>query len=274
MHTHTRSIIAATGMVLALLAGCSVGEPDPEALLDSSGRARYADGTFAVAYDYASQDGWRPFIQLAVRSGVVRNVCFDAVAIDGRRMLADDFYVESYRLATGIQLRELITTLADCLLQNQQISTGSCAPETEWSTYFTALARTALAASAESETGRTGTRPVESLMEALSMAGPYTVTDQPDELGWVAELAVTFRNGRIESARYNETRVDHDGQTAVKIEQEEYLSRYQDVIGTDYAEVVQSLLNQLSAGDPPDQLDAVWCDPYRGTIRTAGSANI
>ena len=254
-----RAVVAGLFALVAvgLFLGCAVGAPDEAALRGPANDALYADGIFVATYDFASQEGWRPFIQIEVKSGIVRRVCFDAVAVDGRRMLDDDYYVESHRLETGSDVRELIETLRDCLIERQLVLLTACAPETEWTAYFAQLAEAALGAARDSESGRTGSRAVTIQAPPLSMIGPYLVTDEPDELGWSAELLVTFADGVVSGADYRETRVDQYGETAIKLEETDYLGHYTDATGVDLIEAVQTLLGQLRSGATPDEIDAV-----------------
>jgi major membrane immunogen (membrane-anchored lipoprotein) len=248
------------GLLLAVgvLTGCGDTEPDPAAVRDELGNAVYADGTYVATYDYASADGWRPYIYVEINAGLARRICFNGVSVDGALMTDDDRYVESTRLERGFDLRSTINLMEACLLNRQTLPISTCVPESEWSVYFVELANAAFqAAERQSSTGHTSGRATRIDVEPLSMAGPYLVSDSPDETGWIAELVATYLDGVITSAEYRETRTDYQGQVAVKREDAAYLGRFSETVDTDYLAVVETLIQQLLSGSPADQIDAI-----------------
>jgi major membrane immunogen (membrane-anchored lipoprotein) len=245
-------------VAVALIGGCAPGEPDPAALRDEDGAALYADGTYVATYDYTSPEGWLPYLVVEIKAGLVRSVCFDAVASTGARMRSDERYVESQHLSTGVDIPVVIDTMRECLLENQTTPVLPCVPESEWVVYFSQLATAAMNTAAETvSSDRVTNRSTRIEVPPVSMPGPYLVTDSPDETGWVGELVVTYLDGSISAANYREAREDSAGTVTVKAEDQEYLDRYERTIGVDHVAVVESLVGQLLSGTRSDDLDAI-----------------
>jgi major membrane immunogen (membrane-anchored lipoprotein) len=246
----TRAGIALlVALMLVWLSGCGPAQPDPDALRDEDGNALYRDGVYIASNDYTSQEEWRPYLQIDIRRGLIHSVCFDAVSPRGVRLTQDERFLEVTRLHGGLDLARLVGEMSDCLIASQRLPVTDCMPGTEWTTYFSQLTETILTTARLDPQPDQATRRASRLeLPPISMPGPYFVTDEPDELGWRGELVVTYADGAVVAAQYQETRLGYDGTRTVKVEDESFLQRYADRTGVNHAEVVDALVAGLVDG--------------------------
>ncbi|MFW6312940.1 MAG: hypothetical protein ACOC2N_03565 [Spirochaetota bacterium] len=243
-----RSVVAARGWVLATLAvlalaACGPPETDPNALRAPDGEPLYRDGTYAASFSHAGPDGWRPFLEIRVRAGLVDDVCFDAVDARGVRLTEDEHFLESHRLDTGVFLPDVIGAFRAGLTETQRVPLSADPAAVEWSVQFEVLAREVL------ESAAFGVTVDAAGIEQIATAGPYLATDAPDELGWRAELVLVFNGDGIAAAAYREVRTELDGSTRMKRDDQRYQELFGSTIGLDSQLVAATLSDQLlSAG--------------------------
>jgi len=230
-------------LVVLVLAACGPRETDPNALRTPDGAQLYRDGTYAAAFSHPGPDGWRPFLEIRVRAGVVDRVCFDAVDEGGVRLTNDERFLEEYRLETGVFLSDTIATMRDGLIDTQQVPLPAEPAAVEWNAQFDILAREVLSSATFGVT-------VDAAgIEQIPTAGPYLAVDAPDELGWRAELVLVFDADGIAAAAYREVRTELDGSTRVKRDDAGYQELFEGIIGLDSRLVAARLTEQLlSAG--------------------------
>lgn len=244
---HRRSSRATIVALLASLfvAACGPPETDPDALRAADGTPRYRDGEYAAAFSHTDPEGWRPFLRLRVRAGLVEEICFDAVRESGQRLLEAEGYLESYRLETGTVLPDLVAELAASVLERQAPPPPADPGSVGWSAAFAMLVDRAL------EAARFGVTVGAAGIEMVSAAGPYLATDAPDELGWRAELVVVYDGNGIAAASYSEVRREADGSERMKRDDEAYQERFASVAGTTSAAVAAELERRLIDSDSP-----------------------
>jgi len=229
--------------VVFALAACGPPETDPNALRAPDGAPLYRDGTYAAAFSHAGPDGWRPFLEIRVRAGVVERICFDAVDRNGVRLTEDERLLEENRLETGVSLLDAFADLRERLMESQLVPLPADPAAVEWSAQFELLAREVL------DSATFGVTVDAAGIEQIATAGPYVATDAADETGWRAELALVFNADGIVAAAYREVRSELDGSVRVKRDDAGYQELFEEIIGLDSELVAATLAEQLlSAG--------------------------
>ena len=237
-------------VALAVLAACGPPETDPDALRDSDGSPLYRDGTYAAAYSHTGAEGWRPFLYLRVRAGVVDIVCFDAVDGSGARLSEAERFVEQYRLDTGTDLLALFDRLGERLLESQAVPLTAPANAVPWSVAYDVLARRAL------DAAKVGLTIDAAGIDVVPSPGPYTASDEPDELGWRAQLVLAYDGDGVAAGSYGEVRRELDGSVRRKRDDATYQERFATASGVTSAEVASTLTGRLIAAQSP-QVDVV-----------------
>ena len=236
----------------SVLVACGPPETDPDALRAADGTPLYRDGTYAAAYSHTGPEGWRPFIYLRVRAGLVDIVCFDAVDAAGERLSETERFVERYRLDTGTDLFALFDELRSRLIDRQTVPLPAAVNAVPWSVTFDVLARRALAAA------KVGLTTDAAGLDVVATPGPYTASDEPDELGWRAELVLAYDGDGLTAGSYREVRRELDGSVRRKRDDAAYQERFATASGITSAEVGSTLVERLIAAQPSEpQVDAV-----------------
>lgn len=247
-----RSELLVLAAVAALLAACGPSETDPDAPRAADGSPLYRDGAYGASYSHTGPDGWRPYLYLRVRAGVVDTVCFDAVDASGTLLSESERFLEQYRLDTGSDLVALVDRLRSRLLERQVVPLSVPADAVPWSVAFDALARRALAAA------KVGLALDAAGLEVVPSVGPYTAADDPDELGWSAELVLVYDGDGVTAGSYREVRRELDGSLRRKRDDAAYQERFAAASGVTSSEVASTLTERLIAAQPPElQIDAV-----------------
>ena len=244
-------------LAVAVLVACGPPETEESALRTPGGEPLYRDGSYAAAFSHTGPDGWRPFMLVRVRAGLIERVCFDAVNAEGVRVLDHEAYLERYRLETGLRLAELVEELRAELLEQQRVPLHARTDPAEsrpnadpWAIAFDQLAGRTLAAA---EVGLTMDA---AGIDVIPTAGPYRASDEPDELGWRAELVLVYDGDGVSAAVYREVRRELDGSERAKRDDEVYQERFEAARGVTTAGAADALIGQLLAGETSG-LDAV-----------------
>ncbi len=236
--------------VAVLLLSCGPPETDPDALRRADGAPLYRDGVYAASFSHTGPDGWMGFLQLRVRAGLITEVCFNAVDVDGARITGDEAFIEQYALNTGVDLREYFEDLASRVLETQQARARIDPRSVTWAVRFDTLLRMALASA------RRGVTVDAAGVEYVATAGPYIASDAPDALGWRAELVLVYDAGGAVAGTFRETRRELDGSERLKRDDAGYQQRFDAASGVTTAEVAATLLGRLLAGGS-SQVDGV-----------------
>ena len=224
---------------VALLAACAPPETDPNALRADDGTPLYRDGIYAASYSHAGPEGWRPFLRIRVRAGLIDEICFDAVNSAGRRLTDAERFLEEYRLASGVVLTATIDDLRRQILETQLPPPRTGPRPVEWAAAFDVLLRTAIGAA------RVGITVNAAGIEQVPTAGPYVATDAPDELGWRAELVLVYDGDGVAAGSYREVRTERDGTTRVKRDDSRYQEQFRAMFGVTSDLVASTLVDQL-----------------------------
>ncbi len=227
--------------MLVVLASCGPPETHPDALRRDDGAPVYRDGTYAVSYSHIGPEGWRPYLQIRVRGGLIDQACFGAVNRSEARLLDDERYLEQYRLDTGVDVVSLHRGLTDQLLARQLPAPTIGYGTVPWATAFEVLTRAALRSA-----GR-GITTDSAGVELVSSVGPHVAADAPDALGWRAELVVAYDRDRVVAGSYREYRIEWDGSVREKRDDVGLQQRYEAASGLTTGDVAATLIAELVA---------------------------
>ncbi len=236
--------------ILLLLASCGPPETHPEARRREDGSPLYRDGTYSASYSHTGPEGWRPYLQLRVRAGMIDQACFGAVSSSHARLLDDERYIEQYRLDTGVDLASLHGSVTAQLLATQRPLPAIGAGTVPWATAFEMLTRAALRSA-----GR-GITVDAAGVEQVSSVGPYVAADAPDALGWRAELVLAYDRDSVVAGAYREYRIDSDGSERQKRDDVGLQERFESAMGLTSDHVGAALIDQLIAAGSP-RIDGV-----------------
>jgi major membrane immunogen (membrane-anchored lipoprotein)/predicted small secreted protein len=210
---------------------------------DDSSSARYVDGTYKAANETFATNGWRPFLNLVVRSGKIDSVVFDYEKADGSLKSADAGYAERMFAKSGVTPVEAAEKLTASLKASQDITmvdtvTGATSTSNNFKNLATALLKNAEAGNKADV--RIGT-------------GTYKAAGVPDERQWKPEIEITYTNGRITEIAYKEAKADGSSKTT----DPGYATRYRTEEGLTFGEMVDRLIQQLLSTQAVDKVDTV-----------------
>ena len=241
--------------IAVVLIGCDGVRPDPD--------AEFRDGRYVAAYAHTRADGWRPFLELRVRAGLLHTICFDAIAPNGTRLMQSDRKLEEYRLATGVDLPPYIQGQIDAVIAAQDLRISADPQALEWSLALFDLLRQVIPAA------RVGLTVEAAGVASVPTNEPYLAADLPDELGWRAELVVVYYDQAVAAVDYAELREQSDGSAIRKRDQPDIQADYERLLGLTSASVAQSFSSGLVVGDVPDAVAGATISLGRFTRLTA-----
>lgn len=156
-----------------------------------------APGYYAT-YDYAPNNGWKPFIDLVIVSGKIIDVRFDYIKPDGSLKSHDNVYAQNMLKRSPVTPLQAANNLRQQLLLKQDITkvevvTGA----TSSSKYFIDLAKAAIS---NYEKGI-------KYPALLTMDATYSATGTLDK-NYTPQIDVTFENGKITKVVFNEKHTD------------------------------------------------------------------
>lgn len=238
------SIVAICGVVLVLIAACGPPETDPAAVRRDDGSALYGDGIWAAAFTHTNSHGWRPFVAIRVRAGVIDQVRLDAIDAVGNRLRDVESYIEQYRLVSGVHLVDALTGFEQTVLTRQQSGIVVPAGAIDWAVQYDLLLRVATGLAIANGSGAE-----PDATAFVPTAGPYLVFDDPDRLGWRAELTVVYDANAVAAVSYIETREQPDGTRIIKRDTQAYQTQFRAFSDTDSAAVAAALTDQVIGRD-------------------------
>ncbi|TVQ21902.1 MAG: hypothetical protein EA382_12855 [Spirochaetaceae bacterium] len=229
---------------------CGPPETDPGALRGDDGSALYGDGTWAAAFSHTNSYGWRPFAVIRVRAGLIDQVRLDAVDAAGNRLRDVESYIEQYRLVSGAQLIDALAGFEQSVLTRQRAGMIVPSGTIDWAVQYDLLLRAAIGLAVTAGSGE-GIQSVAT----VATAGPYLAYDDPDRLGWRAELTVVYDAGAVAAVSFIETREQLDGTRIVKRDTQAYQTRFGAFSGTDSATVSAALADRVVGLDLADRVE-------------------
>lgn len=172
-------------------------------------RGPLTDGAYTVAYDAADADGRRPFLQVHVRRGFIRSVCYDSIDAGGVLGSADERYRHRVVQQGGADPADVVQELEEALLA-ERLESGDSHVEIPAAIERLSPRRVARfrqlvdAFFARAQSQSEAVEPDEAILIPLDEV--YQVEDAPDEMGWIARLQIEFRDGEVVLAEVAEYR--------------------------------------------------------------------
>jgi major membrane immunogen (membrane-anchored lipoprotein) len=239
-------------LVVALVAGCSSQkkqEGQPNQPQEQQGgqqeqqQATFKDGTYYAEEKDFNEQGWKGLVTVIVKDGKITNVFYDEINKEGKLKSFDPEYGPKMKEKSGTTPVEAYAKLEQSLIEKQNpeavdVVTGA----THTSEAFKALVAEALkGTSVEAKGG---------LKDGLYKAAEANFDDH----GWKAMAAVIVKDGKIQSAFFDEINKE-DGH--YKSIDQEYAKNMEAKSGQTPAKAVEALIKSLIEKQDAAQVDTV-----------------
>lgn len=225
------ALIAVLGITLTT--GC-MGQPSKTATTEP---IILKDGTYTAAA-YAEDRTWVPEMTITVSGGKISNLKFDEST--AMKKSEDIEYQNSFKAQNDIDLLRVYASLQDRLVETQDITKlDTVAGATKTAENFKVLAAEALKDAKDGEKYKDGS---------------YTVKGSMDERYWTPTVALTVKDGKIATAKYDEvsSRI-----FKYKSLDAGYIARFKDKKKVDLAVVYDLLQKSLLEKQDPSKVDSV-----------------
>lgn len=176
-----------TILVFAFAVGCTPKTEQPAPAPAPNNEAAYKDGTY-TAKGETDERGWTPEVTVVIKDGKILEAKYDEVR--GMYKSEDTEYHKAFKDAKNVDIVAIYNQLGEGLVAKQSVD------------------------KVEATTGATGTFGNFKTLaaEAVAMAkdgdklkdGSYKATGKEDERGWTPFVTITVKDGKIESAKYDE----------------------------------------------------------------------
>jgi major membrane immunogen (membrane-anchored lipoprotein) len=213
-----------TALALAVL---SCGDPQP---VKTRSTTAYPDGLYQVTYDHFSNRGWKPEMTIQIRGGVVVSATYDYSNPAGEYKSQDAQYAEAMKAESDISPAEASNTLISQMVELNSADVDIVTGATSSSKTFQIMGTAGLA---KAEAG-------DSSITILFMNDTYTASDEADERGYSAEIAITFEEGLITQVDYEEK-----SDEGSKWDNADYNNRMKSASGVSWIEAATSLQDTL-----------------------------
>lgn len=238
-------------LVVALVAGCSSQkkqEGQPNQQQEQQGgqqeqQVAYKDGTYYAEEKEFSEQGWKGLVTVIVKDGKITNVFYDEINKEGKLKSFDPEYGPKMKEKSGTTPVEAYAKLEQSVIDKQKAeAVDVVSGATHTSEAFKALVAEALK----------GT-PVEA--KGGLKDGIYKASEANfDDHGWKAVAAVIVKDGKIQSAFFDEINKE-DGH--YKSVDQEYAKNMEAKSGQTPAKAVEALTKSLIEKQNADQVDTV-----------------
>jgi major membrane immunogen (membrane-anchored lipoprotein) len=218
---------------ITLTTGCT-GQPSK---LTTAKPIILKDGTY-TATSYSQDRTWMPEMTITVVGGKISDLKFDEST--AMRKSEDIEYQNSFKAQKEIDLLEVYTSLQDRLIKTQDITKlDTITGATKTVENLKALATEALKDAKDGEKYKDGS---------------YTAKGPMDERYWTPTVAITVKDGRIETVKYDEvsSRI-----FKYKSHDEAYITRFKDLKKVDLVVVYDLLQKSLIEKQDPSKIDAI-----------------
>lgn len=206
-------------------------------------QAAYEDGTYYAEEKEFSQQGWKGVMTVIVKDGKITNVFYDEVNQEGKLKSFDPEYGPRMKEKSGTTPVEAFAKLEQSLIDKQDPeAVDTVTGATHTSEAFKALAAEALKGSPVQATG--------GLKDGIYKAAEADFDDH----GWKAMAAIVVKDGKIQSAFFDEINKE-DGH--YKSVDEDYAKRMEASSGQTPAKAAEALTKSLVEKQDVNQVDAV-----------------
>ena len=227
--------------VIAVLSACS---------------PRISDGFYEASFDAADPNGWRPQLILEVADGEILRVDYDEFDIGGRSKKRDGHFHGGFNDEASMP-RTVFSRIEGYIRAGESLEElGRFEASSYAETLLTAI-REASALGAEGgelESGGTveirSVEPLEMAM-VLPMNATYVIREfDADPWGFTAELQLSYENGVVSAASYEET--NNRGES--KAEADGLLSQMRGASGGDWVDARDALVQSIVERGPDAEL--------------------
>jgi len=205
----------------------------------------YTDGSYSAVYDAFDSHGWKPQMTMEVKNGKITSADFDYVNKSGQLKSEDQAYAERMTSITkkDVTPKEAGEEMAKQLKKAQVGPVDGISGATSSADDFNALAAALIKNAKAGKTAEV----------VLPMNDTYKVSDEADERGYTATIAVTYKDGKIASVEFDEENEEMVGKEG----NEDYNSRMADKSGISWDEAQAQLIEQLKKTGNPEDVDTV-----------------
>lgn len=229
-----------TLLIVALVSGCgsndaqkaevNVDEKAPEEVHETE--SAYDDGIYYAQTEDFDEHGWKALVTIIVEDGKISNVFYDEINEEEELKTFDPDYAANMEEKSGAYPLKAFADLEKSLIDEQNaenIDTVSGA--THSSDTFKELTTKALNGS-----------PVDTSDENVYVDGLYKINeDEFDDHGWKSFAAVLIKDGKIDSAFFEQINEENTYKTT----DEEYAKSMEEESGTTPAKAHKALIKNL-----------------------------
>ena len=227
-----RSLAILTAFILLFTVGCS----NKAANEANAGPIALKDGIY-TASGSADETGWTPELSITIGDGKITAVTYDEIAAARKSLSAE--YQRTFRENTKNELTALYAKMQENLIKSQDpAKIDSVAGATEAVESLKALAQQALAQAKE------GT---------VYKDGDYKATGTTDDKGWTPIVAITVKEGKIQTVHYDEV---SSKVFKSKSQDTAYIDGFKKEKNIDLLNVYDTLQKSLLEKQTPEKVDA------------------
>ena len=153
----------------------------------------YPDGIFRGEYDVYDNFGWKPFIEIQIRGGVIVSATWDEVNAAGEFKSQNQWYTDTMKKNVGLSPVEAANELIDRMVARNGADIDAVVGATISSKRFKELAQAVLNNILQGIKQKT----------VISMNDTYKVESDVNSRGLYNRLEVTYENGKIKYVRFD-----------------------------------------------------------------------
>ena len=231
-------------LVLTIAAGCAPKTETPAPAPGPNSKVAYKDGTY-TAKGETDERGWTPEVTIVVKDGKVSEVKYDETR--GMYKSEDAEYRKNFKDSKGVDLLEIYKQFGENLVVAQSVDkVDTVTGATGSFTNFKALAAEAMEMAKDGDKLKDGT---------------FKATGKEDERGWTPFVSITIKEGKIDSASYDEV---SSNAFVYKTEDESYKTSLMDIKKVDLVAAYGKFGTELIEKQDPAQVDATGGATHSG----------
>lgn len=231
-------------LILTIAVGCATKTETPAPAPAPNSEAAYKDGTYTVKGD-TDERGWTPEVTVVVKNGKVSEVKYDEVR--GMYKSEDTEYHKNFKDAKNVDLLETYKKFGENLVAAQSADkVDTVTGATGSFTNFKALAAEAM------EKAKDGDKLKD---------GDFKAIGKEDERGWTPFVTITVKEGKIDSASYDEV---SSNAFVYKTEDEGYKANFMNIKKVDLVAAYGKFGTELIEKQDPAQVDATGGATHSG----------
>ncbi len=226
--------------IFFLLFGCTP-EKEAEVKIEPLD-VTYQDGIYKATYDVYDSYGWKPFVEIQVRGGIIGSANYDDINTSGDYKTQNQWYSDTMKKETGISPLDAANELVDRVVARNGGDVDTISGATITSQRFLELVSAALK---NAQAGKDES-------EILFLNDTYKVEGDRDAKGVLPSLSLTFNAGKITSAVFNQNDIN-----GVQFRTDDpYNETFKNMNGVTWVETVTKIENALILSQDPQALVA------------------